>query len=132
MVRSLRFLGVRTDAYDATVRMYRDGLGLAPVLERPGATWFRADDGAAIHVYAEDDDDHAFFDRGPVVGLEVEDFDTARAALLDQGLTFIGEPQRDGGGAWNHFRGPDGNVYEIIGPDRGAGVSTEGASEDVA
>ena len=30
------------------------------------------------------------------------------------------EPQRDGGSAWNHYRGPDGNVYEIIGPNREA------------
>ena len=26
----------------------------------------------------------------------------------------------DAGTAWNHDRGPDGNVYEIIGPDRSA------------
>jgi hypothetical protein len=32
----------------------------------------------------------------------------------------LGEPQRDGGIAWNHYRGPDGNIYEIIGADRGA------------
>lgn len=126
MVRSLRFLGIRTEAYDAMVQMYRHAFGLAPVLERPGATWFRADDGAAIHVYAVDDEDHAFFDRGPVVGLEVDDFAAARAALVDHGIAFIGEPQRDDGVAWNHFRGPDGNVYEIIGRDRGA-AAAEGA-----
>jgi hypothetical protein len=35
------------------------------------------------------------------------------------GIEFIGEPQRDAGVAWNHYRGPDGNVYEIIGPAGG-------------
>ena len=118
MIRSLRFLGVRTAAFDATVALYRDVLGMNPVHEAPGAAWFRAADGAAIHVYAEDDADHDFFDRGPVVGLEVDDFDAARAAMVGAGIAFIGDPQRDGGVAWNHFRGPDGNVYEIIGPDR--------------
>jgi hypothetical protein len=27
------------------------------------------------------------------------------------------EPQRANGLAWQHFRAPDGDVYEIIGPD---------------
>jgi hypothetical protein len=48
MIRSLGFLGVRTDAFAATTALYRDVLG---------------------------------------------------------------------GSAWNQFHGPDGNVYEIIGPD---------------
>jgi catechol 2,3-dioxygenase-like lactoylglutathione lyase family enzyme len=118
MIRSLRFLGVRTAGFDATVALYRDVLGLTPVHETPGAAWFRAADGAAIHVYADGDEDHAFFGAGPVVGLEVEDFDAARTAMVRAGIAFFGEPQRDGGVAWNHFTGPDGNVYEIIGPDR--------------
>lgn len=118
MIRSLRFLGVRTAAFDATVALYRDILGMRPVHEASGAAWFRAADGASIHVYAEDDADHDFFDRGPVVGLEVLDFGTARAAMVAAGIVFIGESQWDGGVAWNHFRGPDGNVHEIIGPDR--------------
>jgi hypothetical protein len=34
------------------------------------------------------------------------------------GIEFIyPEPQRAGGRAWQHFRGPDGNIYEVIGPD---------------
>jgi catechol 2,3-dioxygenase-like lactoylglutathione lyase family enzyme len=118
MIRTLRFLGVRTEAFAATVALYRDAFGLEAVHERPGAAWFKAADGASIHVYDSSDADHAFFDAGPVVGLEVDDFDAARAALVAAGVVFIGDPQRDGGVAWNHYRGPDGNVYEIIGPDR--------------
>ena len=118
-VRSVRFVGVRTAAFAAMTALYRDVLGLESVLERPGAAWFRAGDGAAIHVYAEDDEDHAFFGSGPVVGFVVDDFAARRAAMVAAGIELIGEPQRDGGTAWNHFRGPDGNVYEIIGPDRG-------------
>lgn len=117
MIRSVGFLGIRTSASDEMTALYRDVLGLAPVLERPGATSFRAADGTPIHVYGADDENHDFFGSGPVVGLTVEDFEAARAAMVAAGIAFIGEPQRDGGTAWNHFRGPDGNVYEIIGPD---------------
>ena len=120
MVRSLGFLGVRTAAFAETAALYRDVLGLEPVLDRPGAAWFQAADGASIHVYAADDPDHDFFGEGPVVGLVVEDFEASRAAMVRAGIAFIGEPQRDGGVAWNHYRGPDGNIYEIIGPDRSA------------
>jgi catechol 2,3-dioxygenase-like lactoylglutathione lyase family enzyme len=120
MIHSLGFLGVRTDAFAATSALYRDVLGLAPIHESPGAAWFRVADGAQIHVYDASDEDHDFFDRGPVVGLVVDDFETTRAAMVEAGIAFIGEPQRDGGSAWNHFRGPDGNVYEIIGKDEAA------------
>ena len=120
MVQSLGFLGVRTDAFDETVALYRDALGMTPIHSGPGAAWFRAGDGSQVHVYGPAEDDHAFFGSAPVVGLVVEDFDAARAALVGAGIAFVGEPQRDGTTAWNHYRGPDGNVYEIIGPDRGA------------
>ena len=118
MVRSVGFLGVRTNAFEEMAALYRDVLGLKPIVERPGAVWFKADDGTSIHVYAEDDGDHQFFGQGPVVGLVVEDFDATRDAMLAAGIGFIGDPQRDNGVVWNHYRGPDGNVYELISADR--------------
>ena len=42
------------------------------ILERPGATWFRLQDGAEVHVYGSDDEDHEFFGTAPVVGLAVD------------------------------------------------------------
>ena len=73
MVRSLAFLGVRTKAFGEMTALYRDVLGLKPIVDRPGVAWFKAGDGAAIHVYATDDADHEFFGPGPVVGLVVDD-----------------------------------------------------------
>jgi catechol 2,3-dioxygenase-like lactoylglutathione lyase family enzyme len=117
MVRGLGWMGVRTSAADAMVAMYRDALGLEVVHEGAGSTWFRTGDGSQIHVYGPTDDDHDFFGSGPVVGLSVERFEPARAALEAAGIEFVyPEPQRAGGIAWQHFRAPDGNVYEIIGP----------------
>jgi len=49
------------------------------------------------------------------VGLVVDDFDATRSAMAAAGIAFIGEPQRAGDAAWNHYVGPDGNVYEIMG-----------------
>ena len=120
MVQSLGFLGVRTDAFDETVALYRDVLRMEPILIEQDAAWFRAADGAQVHVYGPTNEDHAFFGSAPVVGLVVDDFDRTRQAMVEAGIAFIGEPQRDGGSAWNHYRGPDGNVYEIMGRDGAA------------
>ncbi len=120
MVRSIGFVGIRTAAFGEMTGLYRDILGLQQIHESPRAAWFKAADGTPIHIYATGDPDHDFFGAAPVVGLVVDDFEATRSALLAAGIPFIGEPQRDGGIAWNHYRAPDGNVYEIIGPDRGA------------
>jgi catechol 2,3-dioxygenase-like lactoylglutathione lyase family enzyme len=115
MLQSVRFVGVRTAAFERMATLYRDVLGMAVEREAEGAAWFRSADGTSIHVYGADDADHDFFDGGPVVGFLVDDFATCRAAMREAGIAFIGEPQRGGGAIWNHYRGPDGNVYELMG-----------------
>ncbi len=53
-----------------------------------------------------------------MAGFWVDSFQAARAALEVAGAEFMyARPQRAEGRAWQHFRAPDGNVYEIIGPD---------------
>lgn len=53
-----------------------------------------------------------------MVGFAVDSMQAACAALHAAGTELIyAEPQRAEGRAWQHFRAPDGNVYEIIGPD---------------
>lgn len=118
VVRSLGWLGVRTPDAAAMCAFYRDVLQLEVILERPGATWFRLADSTEVHVYGTDDRDHDFFGTAPVVGFAVESFRAAHAAMIAAGTEFLyHEPQRAEGRAWQHFRAPDGNVYEIIGPD---------------
>jgi hypothetical protein len=47
----------------------------------------------------------------------VDDLSAAREELLERGFELLGEP----GPTWQHFRGPDGNIYELVasgaGPD---------------
>ncbi|MEA2523487.1 MAG: hypothetical protein QOG89_691 [Thermomicrobiales bacterium] len=113
-VRSLVWMGVRTAHLEETVAFYRDVMGLDVAREASNAVWFRLENGTELHVYGLDDADHEFFGAGPVVGLEVDDFEATRARMVAAGIEFIGEPQQDGGSIWNHYRGPDGNVYEIM------------------
>ena len=115
-VSTLSWLGVRTTQFEAMARLYRDVLGLEIVSEQADDARFALADGTEVHVYGPADADHEFFGGGPVVALQVDDFDAVRARLIQAGIEFIGEPQRDGAIAWNHFRAPDGNIYEIMGP----------------
>jgi catechol 2,3-dioxygenase-like lactoylglutathione lyase family enzyme len=117
-VLSIGWLGVRTDSHAAMSAFFRDVLGLAPIQHGGTGSRFRLYDGTEAHVYPGEDRDHDFFGGGPVVGFAVASFATARAALIAAGIEFVyPDPQRFDGRAWQHFRAPDGNVYEIIGPD---------------
>ena len=110
------FVGFRTDRFDEMVALFRDRIGLPIIREAPGATWFRLGTDAELHVYADTDQDHAFFTTGPVVGLRVADVDATRGALEADGLEMLTEVERTHAAAWCHFRAPDGTVLEIIGP----------------
>ncbi len=118
LVQSLGWLGVRTANTAGMRALLRDALKLDVLQDLPGDARFRLADGTEVHVYGADDAHHAFFGEGPVVGLRVDSFRAAQAALIEHGLEFVyPDAQRQGGSAWQHFRGPDGNIYEIIGPD---------------
>jgi catechol 2,3-dioxygenase-like lactoylglutathione lyase family enzyme len=114
----LGWLGVRTSAFEATVALYRDVLGLTPFVDDARSVRFRLENGVEVHVYGPADSDHAFFGSAPVVGLRVDDVDETRRLLEQAGIELLTPIERVGGDAWCHFRAPDGNVYEIIGPDR--------------
>jgi catechol 2,3-dioxygenase-like lactoylglutathione lyase family enzyme len=113
-VYGLGWLGVRTDRFGRTVALYRDVLGLEPFHADEASVRFRLRNGTELHVYGPADDDHRFFGTAPVVGLAVEDAAATRERLEAAGVHFLTELERDGDAAWCHFRGPDGNVYEIV------------------
>jgi hypothetical protein len=50
------------------------------------------------------------FGTGPVVGFAVRDLPAAVDELRRAGVELLGEP----GPTWQHFRGPDGNICELV------------------
>jgi len=119
-IRRLGFLGVRVAdpaRFAATVEFYRDLLELPVIAEAADRfVWFRLADGTQVHVYGPLDEDHLSFGESPCVGFVVDDADKTRALLESAGIEFLWETQRGGDIAWTHYRGPDGAVYELIGP----------------
>jgi catechol 2,3-dioxygenase-like lactoylglutathione lyase family enzyme len=113
----LVWLGTRTRNFDETVRFFGDTLGLHVAHEEPDFTVHLLPNGDKVEVFGPGREDHAHFDTGPVTDFQVDDVREARADLESAGIEFIGPfHEADDGGSWSHFRGPDGNVYEITTP----------------
>lgn len=113
-IKGLTWLGVRTDKFDETCAFYEETLGLPVVSTEEGRRVYRLEDGSAIAVFSEEFESHQHFTTGPVVALRVDDVEQARAELEQAGIEFL-SPIRGvkGESRWAHFRGVDGNIYEI-------------------
>lgn len=117
-VKGLAWVGTRTSEYDAMVRLFRDGLGLRLSDVEPDFAGFDLPDGDRVEVFGPSDTEHTHFDSGPVVGFLVGDIAAARAELEATGMVGLIGPLRvwPGNFGSQHFRAPDGNVYELLGP----------------
>lgn len=115
-VEGIVWMGVRTSAFGELRALLADVMGLETTHEADGVAWFALPGGEEIQIYDDGDAHHTFFGDGPVVGFQVADFEQATAELVEAGIEMVGEGDSDGLRRWRHFRGPDGNVYEVIGP----------------
>lgn len=113
-VKGLTWLGLRTQQFEEMVKFFRDVMGMQPTREEPEIVGFQLTDGTQMELYRPEEAFHAFFITGPVVAFRVEDVDVARTTMEAAGIEFIGPIQRAGKTSWNHFRAPDGTVFEIL------------------
>lgn len=113
-IKGLTWLGIRTEKFEETCKFYEETLGLPVVSTEEGRRVYRLADGGAIAVFSEEFETHQHFTTGPVVALHVENVDEARTKLEAEGIEFL-SPTRGTKGItrWAHFRGVDGNIYEI-------------------
>jgi len=114
-VEGLGWLGIRTERFEETVGLFRDVMGLEVTRQEPDVVGFKLIDGTEMEVWRPEDEFHSFFGTGPVVGFRVDDVARARSRMEVEGVEFLTPIQRTETVAWSHFRGTDGNVYEIIG-----------------
>jgi catechol 2,3-dioxygenase-like lactoylglutathione lyase family enzyme len=111
--RGITWAGTRTRDVDGMVEFLERRLGLSRSHAEPEFVALALPNGDAVEVFSADDPDHRHFTTGPVVGFEVDDVAQGRSELADAGVELIGPMGRGGGLEWQHFRGPDGNVWEI-------------------
>jgi catechol 2,3-dioxygenase-like lactoylglutathione lyase family enzyme len=115
-VKRLGWLGVRTDRFEAMVAMLRDTMGLPLQIDQPGRAMFALPNGDPIDVFDIGLPAYERFTTGPVVGFVVDDVEAGARELAEAGVEVF-EVQRGDGFMWAHFRGPDGNLYELQSTD---------------
>ena len=113
---SVSFLGLWTDDLPAMRRLYIKAYGLDVLRETPTSVWLALSDRAELHLYTTADDYHAFFGTAPVPGLLGEDFEATTDKLDRLGVEWLTPVSSAGDRQWRHYRAPDGNVYELMGP----------------
>lgn len=114
-VQRLGWLGIRTGRFEDTVEFFQQALGLRLELREPGRAMFLLPNGDPVDVFDETDERYKHFTTGPVVGFLVEDVASARDELSRAGADWVGPVHEGQGFVWAHFRGPDGNLYELQG-----------------
>jgi len=114
-VKALTWMGVKTPKFDDMVHFYRDVLQLRSILEQPDFAVFRLPNGDTLELFGPAGP-NAHLALGTVVcGFRVDDIEQARQALVQAGIELVGPLQIDEASnhAWQHFRGPDGTIYEL-------------------
>ncbi len=113
-VNGIAWLGVRTEKLDEMSELFEDVFGAELVAERDGFRAYDLQNGDTLELFSNEYATHKHFTTGPVAGFLVNDIFEARKEMEARGIEFIediaGDPQTS---QWAHFRGPDGNVYEL-------------------
>jgi catechol 2,3-dioxygenase-like lactoylglutathione lyase family enzyme len=111
------WVGSRTDDLNAQCAFYSDVLRLHLVHRcKQDHAIFRTVSGDYVALYGPSTAHYKLFNSGPVVGFRVGDIIAARAQMEESGIKFIGPTRSRETGRWKyaHYRGLDGNLYEII------------------
>jgi predicted enzyme related to lactoylglutathione lyase len=112
-VNGLVWLGITTSGFEETVRFFNKVLNVNIGKEVNEFALFRLPNGDKVEIFGPHDEDHSFFTSGPVVGFSVDDIRQARAEMEAAGVEFIGPIHASEHDSWTHFRGPDGNIFEL-------------------
>jgi catechol 2,3-dioxygenase-like lactoylglutathione lyase family enzyme len=114
-VKGVCWVGVKTDQYASMVTFFRDILGLEAIAERDDFLVFRMPDGDQVEIFGPNGPNpvEQFAHEQVVAGLLVDDIEIAIAELRAAGIELIGEANASGGYSWQHFRAPDGKVFDI-------------------
>lgn len=117
-VRGIRWLGVRTSRIVEMREFASEVLGMRADEVTEDFAELRTADGSRFELFGSDDaaDGPWMFAANEVVaGFLVDDLEAARAELAaTPGVELLGEIRAlDSGYAWQHFRAPDGHVYEL-------------------
>ena len=111
-VKGLTWVGVGTESYEQTMRLFRDVLGLEIEVEADRQAILRTANGDQVEVFGKDGRGKSQ-NSPPTIAFEVEDVAAAREALVTAGIEIVGEIGSWNGHEWLYFRSPDGYLFEV-------------------
>lgn len=112
--RRIAWVGIRTDAATEMVRLLEEVLHLERDHQEEDFWVLRFPEGGKAEVFGPGSTYNRHFGSAPVVGFLVEDVRASAESLGKAGVEVVHGPDFDEvGNGWVHFRGPDGNLYEL-------------------
>ncbi len=116
--KGIVWLGVRTKKFDELLDFYKNKMGLPVVYEAPGFCALDLPNGDRIEIFSEeykskDGNDYKHFSTGPVAGFLVDNIEEAKTEMEAEGIEFVGPVGEGKSTKWAHFKGVEGNTYEL-------------------
>src|SRR4051794_40956472 len=109
------WVGVRTERFDPMVSFVEEALGLPAIDRGPDSSVHGLPGGEVLEVLGPSDREHEHFTTGPVPGFRVPDLRASAAAIEGAGGELVGAgTELEDGYGWQHFRAPDGYLYEVV------------------
>jgi hypothetical protein len=114
-VKALAWMGIKTDTFQEMEHLLQDVMGLQQVHHAQDFVVFQLPNKDKVEVFGPQGPNQHFAPDSIVCGFLVEDIHQARQELVQAGIELVGPLQEDklSGYAWQHFRGPDGKLYEL-------------------
>jgi len=113
-VKAISWMGVKTEKFDELTRFFREVLNLPIMSEERDFVVFQLPNKDQVEVFGPSGPNQDFVPDSPVCGFLVDDIERARNELIEAGIELVGPLQRvPDGYAWQHFRGPNGTLYEV-------------------
>jgi predicted enzyme related to lactoylglutathione lyase len=116
-VKAISWVGVKTDSYREMREFFLRVAALSVDFESTDFTVFRFPSGDKLEIFgpASSHPAEQFARNQVMASLLVEDIDAAIEDLRAAGIELLGERGEGGGGYfWQHFRAPDGKVFELV------------------
>jgi predicted enzyme related to lactoylglutathione lyase len=114
-VKGIAWMGIKTDKFQEMERFLQEVMGLQQTYHAQDFVLFQLPNEDKVEVFGPQGPNQHFAPDSIVCGFLVEDIHQARQELVQAGIELVGPLQEGepGGYAWQHFRGPDGKLYEL-------------------
>jgi catechol 2,3-dioxygenase-like lactoylglutathione lyase family enzyme len=114
-IRGLVWLGIKTDKFQGMEQFFQGVMGLQQIHHEHDFVVFQLPNKDTVEIFGPQGPNQHFAPDSIVCGFLIDDIRQARQELIEAGIELVGSLQEDrqSGLAWQHFRGPDGNLYEL-------------------